>query len=221
MNNKIVLSEKILKSLENTEIIQFKSDYKGYMVFSKEMNAELYKKYGIKNTHRYYACYDFRNGKSEDVNIITFILFNPSTANPDNPIDQTISNCIDLAVKNEYNYVEIINIFSYRCSTVSAKCTKNNTINKEFIKEIINDSDCNRVFVKAWGFGKKSAYIKDVEEFLKGKTVMKLGVSKHAIEKLEHKILHPAKSTWSVFGGFDKSAELVPCLTSEIDIDKK
>lgn len=217
MNNQIYLSKEILNSLENPEIIPFKSGYKGYMVFSKEMNAELYKKYGIKNTHRYYACYDLRNGKSEDVNIITFILFDPSTANPKNPIDPTISNCIYLAVKNEYNYVEIINIFSYRCSTVSAKCTENNKDNLEFIKKIIGDETYKRDFVKAWGFGKENSskliqeQINSVKKILieNEKPVMRLGVKDDAIKKLKEKILHPAKSTWCVFGGFEQSAELV------------
>ena len=202
----------------------------GFMVFSSKSdiypNSNEYKKYEVLNKkekiryrHRYYACYDLRKN-NEDKKVLTFILFNPSTANP-TKADPTVKNCIKLASDKKYNYnfVEIINLYSIRNSAVSKECIENNGLNNDFIKVFIKKRE-NNAYAKAWGFGKENkTYCKEqvnyVEKLLAEKQtendsikVYRLNVKKAELEKLRKNILHPAASTWSVFGGI-KAAELV------------
>ena len=200
----------------------------GFMVFSSTSdiypNSNEYKKYQVLNKkekiryrHRYYACYDLRKN-NEDKKVLTFILFNPSTANP-TKADPTVKNCIKLASDKNYNFVEIINLYSVRDSEVSKKCIENNSINNDFINIFIKKRK-NNAYVKAWGFGKENkTFCKEqvnyIETLLSEKKeenasikVFRLNVKEKAIENLRKKILHPAASTWSIFGGIN-AAELV------------
>ena len=201
------------------EILNISTDYsplpleyrQGFMIFDTKNCNNDYK-------HRYYAYYDLRMSKEEDEKLLTFILFNPSFANVSD-CDPTISNCIRLAQKsNLFNAIEVLNIYSYRCATVSKKCIEGNETNKDFIKEYLSPQknlSSQKNLVEAWGFGKenKKIFKNDIEEIKEiiskySHKKYKLNVKKDVLNTLNDKIFHPAGSSWSVFGGFDIAAEL-------------
>ena len=173
-------------------------------------------------THRYYACYKIKD-ESEN-KTLTFIMFNPSNSTLDKT-DPTLENCLAIAKNAKYNKVEIVNLYSYIGSKVSSKkklgeiknknkndveYTPEQKINHDFLLKLIdndNDSDnSERVFVKAWGWGKENnnfSMINKVNEKLKESksNVFYLSINDEGIEELKKKILHPAKSIWNVLGG--------------------
>lgn len=104
----------------------------------------------------------------KDNTTVTFILYNPSYANPENS-DETISNCIELAKQNSYSNIEIINLFSLRQTESSKQDLKNtNSINKEFLNEYIKNLEND--IVAAWGCGKDNKhkkYCKGIYDCLK------------------------------------------------------
>lgn len=189
-------------------------DYDGFMVFSKETYTEneinkfknkiKFEDYRYK--HRYYASYKISDKNNTT---LTFILYNPSYANP-KILDETISNCIKLAKQNSYSNVEIINLFSLR-QTESSKQSleKVNNINKEFLNEYIKNLDND--IVVAWGYGKDNKhkkYCKEISEYLKNKNIFYIGIN---VEKINQYInRHPDKRVWNGVGGFNNVATLVP-----------
>lgn len=177
-------------------------------------------------THRYYASYILDDVEYKKT--LTFIMFNPSNSTLDKT-DPTLENCLAIAKNAKYNKVEIVNLYSYIGSKVSSKkklgeiknknkndveYTPEQKINHDFLLKLIdndNDSDnSERVFVKAWGWGKENnnfSMINKVNNKLnkkinKGKNnVFYLSINDEGIEELKKKILHPAKSIWNVLGG--------------------
>lgn len=191
----------------------------GFMIFGTEEFAEKDEKYSFYNKtykHKYYAYYDLRRSKDYKRKEVTYILFNPSFANPIKT-DDTINNCLKLARLNDFSSVEIINLFSHRNAEVTAECATDNETNLKFIKEfLVNKRDAS--IVLAWGFGKENKSfcqntIQEVKNTLsnidKSCCLLKLGVREEVLKNVSNQILHPAKSTWSVFGGFLNAAELV------------
>lgn len=218
-----------IKDFENGEfnIYPLEKD-NGFMVFGNEkFPADLrdIKKYKYDNKafkHRYYAYYDKRKNKSDKSKVITFILFNPSFANPKTN-DYTVNNCLRLAKKEGYNAIEIINLFSYRSTVVKSECASDNTTNIKFIRELLTNKK-NTSIVLAWGFGKKEKsfcknVIQEIEDSLtkidKSCALLRISVKQKIINTFSQsdKVLHPANSTWSVFGGFEKAAEFAPYQT--------
>lgn len=215
----------------------------GYMIFGSDefednKREEKYKVVYIdKNKeeikyfkHRYYACYNLNNDKQDS---LVFIMFNPSTANPDK-LDPTIKNCILLAGE-DYGKIEIINLFSYRNSDIEtikqkSDCLKFNEPNEGFIEKFIKKRKVgeNNAFVLAWGYGKEAGWeskklnelkvdsykpkkpenlIKIIkEEWLKdyNKTYT-IGVNVNEINTYNH---HPCPTAWRGMGEFEKIAIL-------------
>lgn len=64
--------------------------------------------------YRYY----YSKTWGDKTNILTFIMFNPSTADIDND-DATIKNCIKVAYVSGFEGIEVINLFSLRSPNVS------------------------------------------------------------------------------------------------------
>lgn len=164
----------------------------------------------LKPEHRYYAYYNLSQKPQDEKNLITFILFNPSTTNEER-LDPTVHNCLKIAQNSEYDAVEILNLYSFRSPKVCKnKLINNNNVNEEFLEKIIENRS---VLVKAWGWGKEEkdyykSLIKKISEKLKDKKVLKLKVkdTKTVLENLE-KNLHPATSIWNLLGGIE-NAEL-------------
>lgn len=174
----------------------------GYLIFDSAQNYQ----------HRYYAYYDFRENKNENENLLTFIMYNPSTADTEKE-DPTIKNCKCIAEKR-YNAIEILNLYSYVNSKPINENIGNNKINESFIKEFIDKQE-NVNIVIAWGFGKEkkfdSCYIENIKNLiLKKESFNKyiVNVKDDEINELKNKNLHPANSTWSLFGGCENAAML-------------
>lgn len=191
--------------------------YKGFMIFSEETytdseikefkNGNKFNKYKYK--HRYYALYKISNNDNKENKSLTFILYNPSYANPEN-IDETIANCIELAKKKSCSNVEIINLFSLRQTESSKQDLENtNSTNKEFLNEYIkilgND------IVAAWGCGKDNKhkeYCEEIYDCLKSKNAFFIGIDVKEINQQINR--HPDKRVWNGIGGFNNIATLVP-----------
>lgn len=193
----------------------------GFMVFSNETydkseleklsNKNKFLKYAYK--HRYYALYKISN---ENNSTLTFILYNPSYANPE-VLDDTIYNCIDLAKITHYCNVEILNLFSLRATVPSAeKLEETNSINSIFLKKYIDESNCKDTtfgIVAAWGCGKDKKnkyhqiYCNEIYDKLKNKNAFFIGIDTTKINQQINR--HPDKRIWNGMGGFGV-ATLVP-----------
>lgn len=209
------INEKLAKQEIEMEIIN------GFMVFSKETytkneleklsNKNKFLKYAYK--HRYYALYKISN---ENNSTLTFILYNPSYANPE-VLDDTIYNCIDLAKRTHYCNVEILNLFSLRATVPSAeKLEETNSINSIFLKKYIDESDCKDKtldIVAAWGCGKDKKnkyhqkYCNEIYDKLKNKNAFFIGIDTTKINQQINR--HPDKRIWNGMGGLGV-AKLVP-----------
>lgn len=195
----------------------------GFLIFGPEQYDPEVKGYQLSGgkcpKYRYYAYFDLRKSPEDEEKLITFILLNPSITN-DKTLDATTRNCIKIAAKNtSYNAVEILNLYPLRNSKVTTETLKAekdaNTKNKKFLTKIIEKKNRNAI-VKAWGFSDKTkdSPAKDIDKILKNKVkngaiVYRLGIDEKALNELQEKILHPANSTWSLFGGVEKAAKLV------------
>lgn len=196
----------------------------GFLIFGPEQYNPKIKDYLLADNtscpkYRYYAYFDLRKSSKDEEKLITFILLNPSTTN-DKTLDATTRNCIKIAAKNtSYNAVEILNLYPLRNSKVTTETLKAekdaNTKNKKFLTKIIEKKNRNAI-VKAWGFSDKTkdSPAKDIDKILKDKVkkgaiVYRLGIDEKALNDLQEKILHPANSTWSLFGGMENAAKLV------------
>lgn len=191
-----------IKSNDFFKLLPLKEN-NGYMIFDSTQNYQ----------HRYYAYYDLRKNKNDNENLLTFIMYNPSTADTEKE-DSTIKNCKCVAQKYKYNAIEILNLYSFINSKPTNKDTNNNEINEIFIKEFIDKKE-NVDIVIAWGFGKEknfdSCYIENIKNLiLKKESFNKyiVNVKNNKINELKNKNLHPANSTWSLFGGCQKAAML-------------
>lgn len=204
-NSNNVTFKELLNDIESNDLFKplpLKED-NGYMIFDSAQNYQ----------HRYYAYYDFRENKKEHENLLTFIMYNPSTADTEKE-DSTIKNCKCIAKKYKYNAIEILNLYSFINSKPTNKGTNNNEINEGFIKEFIGRQE-NVNIVIAWGFGKEknfdSCYIENIKNLiLKKESFNKyiVNVKNNKINELKNKNLHPANSTWSLFGGCENAARL-------------
>lgn len=189
-----------------------KINYEGSMIFSKEAytedernkfkNGDKFKEYPYK--HRYYALYKKPEGNNST---LTFILYNPSYANPEE-IDDTIKNCITLA--QGYGNIEILNLFSLRQTESSQKDLKKyNSINSQFLDDYLNS--INNDIVAAWGCGKDNKhkkYCNKIYDYLKNKNAFFIGID---TEQLDQQInRHPDKRVWNGLGDFKNIAKLVP-----------
>ena len=192
----------------------------GFMIFSKDnyndstinnfKNKNKFSKY--KYMHRYYALYKIAEN---DGKTLTFILYNPSYANPEE-IDDTIYNCLKLAKKNDYSNVEILNLFSLRqTESVTEDLMKENKLNSEFLENYIGSKkhDENYSFVAAWGRGKENSkktkeYCQKIYAHLKEKDTYYIGINTDNIKQQINR--HPDNRVWNGMGGFDDIAILVP-----------
>lgn len=193
------------------------NEYKGFMVFSKETyTQEEINKFDNKNKfenykykHRYYALYKITD---KDEKTLTFILYNPSSANPEQ-LDATISKCIELAKKNDYGNVEILNLFSLRQTNSSPKVlNESNSINSQYLKDYlkdIQDNDKNHDIVVAWGCGKDTKhkkYCNEIRNCLKEENTFYIGID---VKKINQQInRHPDPRVWNALGKFDEVAKL-------------
>ena len=187
----------------------------GFMIFCnpemllEEKNDKKLEKYRVGKDkipykHRYYACYNLNNDKQDS---LVFIMFNPSTANPEK-LDDTIKNCLILAGK-KYKRVEILNLCSYRKSSATKECLEGKDTNKKFIIDFIKKNK-EAHYVLAWGHGKEKKFkklFKEVEEITKEiKNVYVIGIN---AEEINNYIHHLDPRVWNGMGEFEKIAELV------------
>lgn len=99
--------------------------------------------------YRYY----YSKSWGDKTNILTFIMFNPSTADINND-DATIKNCIKIAYHSGFEGIEVVNLFSLRSPNVSylnkiAQIDEiQNDENKAYLEKVLANSK-NIVF--AWG----------------------------------------------------------------------
>lgn len=179
----------------------------GFTIFSEEKYEPNLKSLNdCQYKHRYYYYEQFNN--NNDKNIL-FIMFNPSSACPDID-DPTIKNCRKL-VQDKYKGMEIINIFSERNPNVKNINTKSNTVNYDFIKELLATKQ-NIDIVIAWGYGKNQKYKTQIEEVKKlianNPNKYKITIKNEILLQLKNCDRHPSPTAWGVFGGFDNGAEL-------------
>ena len=187
----------------------------GFMVFSKQEFDSENEKYKVKfkkdfyPMHRFYAKYEL---DKEFEKKLVFILFNPSTANPQ-ALDDTIKNCLILANNEKYSEVEVINLFSYRNSSVTTECRNNNQINKTFILELLKHRTQNDI-VLGWGVGKENPnhhLHNDIDDIIKKISEIDLekkkviSINTDTITKYSH---HPNPQVWRSLGPFEKIAIL-------------
>lgn len=191
----------------------------GFVVLYGENYKEdkkFYDKLGIcKKMHRlyYYKQLENREDENDDKKEkVTFIMFNPSTASFDTT-DDTIENCCDIA-KKEYKSIEVINIFSERNPKTKSIPNTDNSINKMFIKKLLETKDKDVII--AWGYGKedKDKYqneINSVRDLLANKNHrIRIIIPKDIIfEKIKKYGCHPANNAWIAFGGFKNFAEII------------
>ena len=182
------------------EVIYAPLNYKkcnfGFMVFSKE-ETEI--ESDCKYKHRYYYYENFENDKNEN---IIFIMFNPSTACPEKD-DPTIRNCRSL-VKEKYKSMEIINIFSERCSEVSKIQDSDDENNSAFVKEFLSrfKNPAEQKVVIAWGYAKDKDYKKEIDEInelLNGFSKYKITVKEEALRNSQDLARHPNQAFWKGF----------------------
>lgn len=177
--------------------------------------AEILDKYAEKLTvdnkiPKYRLYYKVTWGNSGALNILTFVMYNPSYANQ-YLFDETIQNCIKIAVNEKYDGIQILNIFSIRYPKI--KFVEKYTGDKN-----PNDIDCylNKIEIKnvvlAWG-NKKIAYNDNPKLFnriKKAEALYILGVKdvnkikKDYIQKYNPtQIRHPHNLAWTKLGGID------------------
>ena len=221
--------EELVQEIENFKIQENNLDYQnfifkklkyndyGFMVFGKDEyneknDSEVCKKLG--NTlykERYYYCEKIPNKNSKKS--IIFILFNPSTACPEKR-DPTIENCVNLIKKNpeyDYEYMEVLNVFSSRNPVVDKKFLKtfDNKININFIDSFLT-TRTNTDVVIGWGYAKKEDYSKEIEKIKDILNKCKLNLfyisvntkDENFINDIAKKQRHPGNQSWSALGGF-------------------
>lgn len=161
--------------------------------------------------HRYYSYYKNKNNKLTHKGIV-YIMFNPSHAIPGN-FDDSINNCINLA-KN-YDYIEILNLFSLRKPSGYKKTElyDSNNVNKKFILDYLENIVDNKNIdvVLAWGHGKEKDYkeiIDEINNILKNKNnVFIIGVDG---QKANTYIHHANSQIWNGLGKIEEVTKLVP-----------
>ena len=188
-------------------------DHKGFMIFSNDNyyidKTESFSKIAQKHfkdfpqRHRFYIYNKLNNKNGRN---IIFILYNPSYANP-LCNDPTINNCINKKKKyNEFSSVEILNIYSERNPKVNNLEGANNSLNIEFITELLRlraDSE----IVLAWG---NKHIPKEIHSFILNLQEESKHISIITSTKPNTKmqIRHPGNQGWSRLGGFKNSAKL-------------
>ena len=144
----IELNKKNFIGLEITKDFAIKGDKNSWMIFSgtneqyTKKECSEFKKYENKFVetpfkHIYYAYYKNKNNELTHKGIV-YIMFNPSHATPED-FDDSITNCINLA-KN-YDYIEILNLFSLRKPSGYKKIElyASNDINEKFILDYLEN----------------------------------------------------------------------------------
>lgn len=215
-------NKKYFRGLEITKDFAIKGDENSWMIFSgtneqyTKKECSEFKKYENKFVetpfkHRYYSYYKNKNKKLTHKGIV-YIIFNPSHAIPED-VDDSINNCINLA--KDYDYIEILNLFSLRKPSGYKKTElyDSNNVNKKFIldylENIVNNKDIDVVL--AWGHGKEKDYkeiIDEINNILKNKNnVFIIGVD---AQKANTYIHHANSQIWNGIGKIEEVAKLVP-----------
>lgn len=185
----------------------------GFAILSEEeykLPLEGLKQY--QNKHRYYYYESFENGKTEEV---IFIMFNPSSACPDKD-DPTIKNCRKL-VQEKYKSMEIINIFSERNPNVKNLEGANNSLNIEFITELLK-SKTDSAVVLAWGNKRIPEEIRSLILDLQ-KQNKNILIITPTNTKAKMKIRHPGNQGWCRLGGFN-TAKLTNIKNEDITLEE-
>ena len=218
----IELNKKNFRGLEITKNFAIKGDENSWMIFSgtneqyTKKECSEFKKYENKFVetpfkHRYYAYYKNKNNELTHKGIV-YIMFNPSHATPED-FDDSITNCINLA-KN-YDYIEILNLFSLRKPSGYKKIElyASNDINEKFILDYLENIVDNKTIdvVLAWGHGKEKDYkeiIDEINNILKNKNnVFMIGVD---AQKANTYIHHANSQIWNGLGKIEEVTKLVP-----------
>lgn len=132
-----------------------KEEYNQYIAYKNKLNVEILKE----KIHKYRPYLKIVKPNITDINnesnILTFILFNPSTANH-YELDDTVANCAYLTFEKENNYngFEILNLFDIRdpkIDLILQKIDKEESVNSEFE---YNNITCKKIFL-GWGCSNK------------------------------------------------------------------
>ena len=199
-------------------------DHNGFMIFSNDNyyldKTESFSKIAQKHfkkfpqRHRFYIYNKLSNKNGRD---IIFILYNPSYATPE-VNDPTINNCINLAKKcNKFSSVEILNIYSERNPNVNNLEGANNSLNIEFITELLK-SKTDSAVVLAWGNKHIPEEIRSLILDLQ-KQNKNILIITPTNPKAKMQIRHPGNQGWSRLGGFN-SAKLTNIKNEDITLEE-
>lgn len=157
-------------------------------------------------------------------NILTFILFNPSTANQFD-LDPTLQNCLKLLKKNinksnkEYDGIEIFNLYNIRNPKIDNLKLCDDTCNKNLYDEIKNHIVGENI-VLAWGC--KNISPQAIEQMNKNKEILfklfkKQNIKVYTLDK--NITRHPNSQAWSRVGGQNKKGFIENAKLYELSIE--
>lgn len=217
INNFIERTELNENTVGNFVFKKLKFNQNGFAIFSKKTYKPNESKLkGYQSKYRYYY-YEKLNNTNGNKGSLIYLMFNPAAASPDRD-DATIKNCRKLACDNEYDSIEVINLFAERNPAIKDLKYDEGTFNIEFVKEFIEQRQNNAIVI-ACGKAQGKKYKEKICELIESctnKYVIQVSGKKEFNESSSNEYLclinrHPANQGWSKYKGFKKAAELCKC----------
>ena len=148
-----------------TDIYEFQGEISNWLWSRLAVKKNKNDKSGIHYKHRVYYKHVFN--EVNEPKILTIIMYNPSYANQYSN-DGTINNCIEIAVDNGYDGIEVLNMLTLRDSNI-VRATKNsiNEIRNFSYPQNVMDYFKGRDVLAAWGgYGKLPEKLRNYKDEL-------------------------------------------------------
>lgn len=177
----------------------------------KQINNEYLKKLSVDGTpYKYRVYYKTIWNNVKNPQILSFIMLNPSTATQHTP-DPSVKNCINIAKKEDFDGIEVLNIYSLRHPVF-------NNI-KEILENKGNPQNINYDFAKlkdvvlAWGdkLVNNNLLFDAIKKKSQNLYILTVADKNKISSNFNYtdKIRHPDNRAWSKLGGI-KNAKLTP-----------
>ena len=149
--------------------------------------------------------------ETKNDNLLTFIMFNPSTTHQYS-LDDTVKNCLELAEKNGFNGIEVLNLLNIRnpridniniCDSASNKDCKINLVCKNVVLAWGSRNFCNRGM---------SVLNENLQKFLN----QDRDEDRKFYTLIKNKTRHPGNQAWTRNNGF-KAAKLWEFKVTNVD----